>query len=162
GFTNIDDQGQEGLELAYNDWLQGTPGSKRVLKDLYGNIFRDLDDGMPAEPGNDLQLTIDLRLQYLAYKELKSALQRTQAKAGSVVMLDTHTGEVLAMVNQPGFNPNNRAEMQLAALRNRAVTDVFEPGSTVKPFTIIAALESGKFQSDSVIDTSPGYVRIGS
>lgn len=162
GFTNIDDQGQEGLELAYNDWLQGTPGSKRVLKDLYGNIFRDLDDGKPAEPGNDLQLTIDLRLQYLAYKELKSALQRAQAKAGSVVMLDAHTGEVLAMVNQPGFNPNNRAEMQLSALRNRAVTDVFEPGSTVKPFTVIAALESGKFQSDSVIDTSPGYVRIGS
>ena len=162
GFTNIDDQGQEGLELAYNDWLRGTPGSKRVLKDLYGNIFRDLDDGRPAEPGNDLQLTIDLRLQYLAYKELKAALQRTQAKAGSVVMLDSHTGEVLAMVNQPGFNPNNRSEMQLSALRNRAVTDVFEPGSTVKPFTVVAALESGKFQTDSVIDTSPGYVRIGS
>lgn len=162
GFTNIDDQGQEGLELAYNDWLRGTPGSKRVLKDLYGNIFRDLDDGQPAEPGNDLRLTIDLRLQYQAYKELKLALQRTQAKAGSVVMLDSHTGEVLAMVNQPGFNPNNRSEMPLSALRNRAVTDVFEPGSTVKPFTVVAALESGKFQSDSVIDTNPGYVRIGS
>ncbi len=162
GFTNIDDQGQEGLELAYNDWLRGTPGSKRVLKDLYGNIFRDLDDGKPAEPGNDLRLTIDLRLQYLAYKELKTALQRTQAKAGSVVMLDSHTGEVLAMVNQPGFNPNNRSDMPLSALRNRAVTDVFEPGSTVKPFTVVAALESGKYQPDSVIDTSPGYVRIGS
>lgn len=162
GFTNIDDQGQEGLELAYDEWLRGTPGSKRVLKDLYGSIFRDLDDGKPAEPGNDLQLTIDLRLQYLAYKELKAALQRTQAKAGSVVMLDSHTGEVLAMVNQPGFNPNNRSDMPLSALRNRAVTDVFEPGSTVKPFTIVAALESGKFQPDSVIDTSPGYLRIGS
>lgn len=162
GFTNIDDQGQEGLELAYDDWLRGTPGSKRVLKDLHGSIFRDLDDGKPAQPGNDLQLTIDLRLQYLAYKELKAALQRTQAKAGSVVMLDSHTGEVLAMVNQPGFNPNNRSDMPLSALRNRAVTDVFEPGSTVKPFTIVAALESGKFQPDSVIDTSPGYVRIGS
>ncbi len=162
GFTNIDDQGQEGLELAYDDWLRGTPGSKRVLKDLYGNIFRDLDDGKTAEPGNDLQLTIDLRLQYLAYRELKSALQRTQTKAGSVIMLDSHTGEVLAMVNQPGFNPNNRSDMQLSTLRNRAVTDVFEPGSTVKPFTVVAALESGKYQPDSVIDTSPGHVRIGS
>ena len=161
GFTNIDDKGQEGLELAYDAWLRGTPGSKRVLKDLHGNVIRDLDDGKPAQPGNDLQLTIDLRLQYLAYKELKLALQRTQAKAGSLVMLDSRTGEVLAMVNQPGFNPNNRAEMPLSALRNRAVTDVFEPGSTVKPFTVVAALESGKYQPDSVIDTSPGHLRIG-
>lgn len=162
GFTNIDDRGQEGLELAYDEWLRGTPGSKKVLKDLYGHIIRDLDDGRAASPGNDLQLTVDLRLQYQAYKELKLALQRSQAKAGSVVMLDARTGEVLAMVNQPGFNPNNRSELRLAALRNRAVTDVFEPGSTVKPFTVVAALESGKFNQDSVIDTSPGYMRIGS
>ncbi|WP_372778699.1 peptidoglycan D,D-transpeptidase FtsI family protein [Litorivivens sp.] len=162
GFTNIDDRGQEGLELAYDEWLRGTPGSKKVLKDLYGHIIRDLDDGRAASPGNDLQLTVDLRLQYQAYKELKVALQRSQAKAGSVVMLDARTGEVLAMVNQPGFNPNNRSELRLAALRNRAVTDVFEPGSTVKPFTVVAALESGKFNQDSVIDTSPGYMRIGS
>lgn len=161
GFTNIDDRGQEGLELAYDEWLRGTPGSKKVLKDLYGHIIRDLDDGRAASPGNDLQLTVDLRLQYQAYKELKLALQRSQAKAGSVVMLDARTGEVLAMVNQPGFNPNNRSELRLAALRNRAVTDVFEPGSTVKPFTVVAALESGKFNQDSVIDTSPGYMRIG-
>lgn len=162
GFTNIDDRGQEGLELAYDEWLRGTPGSKKVLKDLYGHIIRDLDDGRAASPGNDLQLTVDLRLQYQAYKELKLALQRSQAKAGSVVMLDARTGEMLAMVNQPGFNPNNRSELRLAALRNRAVTDVFEPGSTVKPFTVVAALESGKFNQDSVIDTSPGYMRIGS
>ncbi|WP_372764774.1 peptidoglycan D,D-transpeptidase FtsI family protein [Litorivivens sp.] len=162
GFTNIDDEGQEGLELAYNDWLRGTPGSKRVLKDLYGNFVRDLDEGKPAQPGNDLQLTIDLRLQYLAYKELKAALQRSRAKAGTLVMLDSDSGEVLAMVNQPGFNPNNRIEMKLAAMRNRAMTDMFEPGSTVKPFTVVAALESGKFSADSVIDTNPGHIRIGS
>ncbi|MBB3047083.1 cell division protein FtsI (penicillin-binding protein 3) [Litorivivens lipolytica] len=161
GFTNIDDRGQEGLELAYDEWLRGTPGSKRVLKDLYGNIIRDLDDGRAASPGNDLQLTIDLRLQYLAYKELKLALQRSQAKAGSVVMIDSKTGEVLAMANQPGYNPNNRSELRLAALRNRAVTDVFEPGSTVKPFTVVAALESGKFTAESTIDTNPGHMRIG-
>lgn len=161
GFTNIDDKGQEGMELAYNSWLQGQPGSKRVLKDSRGNIFRDIDQGEPAHSGKDLVLSIDLRLQYLAYRELKAAMARVDAKAGSVVMLDSATGEVLAMVNQPSYNPNNRRSLKPAALRNRAMTDVFEPGSTVKPLTVVAALESGRYKPSTVINTSPGYVRVG-
>ncbi len=161
GFTNIDDRGQEGLELAYDDWLRGEPGSKRVLKDLHGNIIREIDTGRAASPGKDLQLSIDLRLQYLAYRELKAALLRHKAKAGSIVMVDSRSGEVLAMVNQPSFNPNNRSDLQPAAMRNRAVIDMFEPGSTVKPMTIVAALESGKYTADSQINTSPGYLQVG-
>ncbi len=161
GFTNIDDQGQEGMELAYENWLRGEAGSKRVLKDLRGNIFRDIDQGKAAHSGKDLTLSIDMRLQYMAYRELKAAMSRVDAKSGSVVMLDSHTGEVLAMVNQPSYNPNNRRELKPASLRNRAMTDVFEPGSTVKPFTVVAALETGRFRSDTVIDTHPGYLRVG-
>ncbi|MGJ8686015.1 MAG: peptidoglycan D,D-transpeptidase FtsI family protein [Spongiibacteraceae bacterium] len=161
GFTDIDDLGQEGLELAYNDWLTGKAGRKHVLKDLYGNIIREIDAGKAAQPGKDLQLSIDLRLQYLAYRELKSALKRTGAKAGSVVVLDAHSGEVLALVNQPAFNPNNRSRLNPSALRNRAVIDMFEPGSTVKPFTIAAGLESGLYNSESKINTHPGYIRVG-
>lgn len=161
GFTDIDDRGQEGLELAYDQWLTGEPGSKRVLKNLRGQIVRELGQGEPAQPGRDLQLSIDLRLQYLAYRELKAALVRNRARSGSVVMLDSHTGEVLAMVNQPSFNPNDRSQLKPSAIRNRAVTDVIEPGSTMKPLTMVAALESGRYQPDSVIDTSPGYVRVG-
>ncbi|MFA7552648.1 MAG: penicillin-binding transpeptidase domain-containing protein [Spongiibacteraceae bacterium] len=161
GFTNIDDRGQEGMELAYNSWLQGVSGSKRVLKDLRGNIFRDIDQGKAAHSGKDLALSIDMRLQYLAYRELKATMQRVGAKSGSVVMLDSATGEVLAMVNQPSFNPNNRRVLNPASLRNRAMTDVFEPGSTVKPFTVVAALESGKYTPDTIINTAPGYIRVG-
>ncbi len=161
GFTNIDDQGQEGLELAFESWLKGESGSKRVLKDLHGNVFRDIDQGKTASSGKDLVLSIDMRLQYLAYRELKAAMKRVSAKAGSVVMLDSATGEVLAMVNQPSFNPNNRRELKPAHLRNRAMTDVFEPGSTVKPLTIVAALESGKYKPHTAIDTNPGYLRVG-
>lgn len=161
GFTNIDDRGQEGLELAYDEWLTGHPGKKRVLKDLYGNIIREIDAGEAAQPGKDLQLSIDLRLQYLAYRELKAALQRTGAKAGSVVIVDCETGEVLALVNQPSYNPNNRSQINANALRNRALTDMFEPGSTMKPLTLVAALESGKYQPDTVINTHPGYIRVG-
>lgn len=162
GFTNIDDRGQEGLELAYNDWLMGHPGKKRVLKDLYGNIIREIDAGEAARPGKDLKLSIDLRLQYLAYRELKSALNRTGAKAGSVVIMDSETGEVLALVNQPSYNPNNRSQINSSALRNRALTDMFEPGSTMKPLTLVAALESGKYQPDTPINTHPGYIKVGS
>lgn len=162
GFTDIDDRGQEGLELAYNEWLTGHPGRKRVLKDLYGNIIREIDAGEAAKPGKELQLSIDLRLQYLAYRELKAELQRTGAKAGSVVILDADNGEVLAMVNQPSYNPNNRSQINVSALRNRAVIDMFEPGSTVKPLTLAAALESGSYQPDSLINTHPGYLRVGS
>lgn len=161
GFTNIDDQGQEGLELAYEQWLRGESGKKRVLKDLHGNIIRELDAGKLAAPGKDLRLSIDLRLQYMAYRELKAALKRNQAKAGSVVMLDANTGEVLAMVNQPSFNPNNRKQLSSGALRNRAITDMFEPGSTVKPLTVAAALESGLYRPDTLIDTNPGHIRVG-
>ncbi|QQD19067.1 penicillin-binding protein 2 [Spongiibacter nanhainus] len=162
GFTDIDDRGQEGLELAYDEWLVGEPGRKRVLKDLYGNTIREIDAGKAAKPGKDLQLSIDLRLQYLAYRELKAALKRTGAKAGSVVILDAHTGEVLAMVNQPSYNPNNRSQLQPNAMRNRAVIDMFEPGSTMKPLTLAAALESGQYQVDTEINTHPGYTFVGS
>lgn len=161
GFTNIDDQGQEGIELAFDDWLKGESGRKKVLKDLYGHIIKDIDDGNPPQSGNDLGLSIDLRLQYLAYKELKAALSRSRAVSGSVVMMDSATGEVLAMVNQPSFNPNNRRSLDPASLRNRAVTDMFEPGSTVKPLTVVAALETGRYYPKTKINTSPGFIRIG-
>ena len=161
GFTNIDDQGQEGMELAFDSWLRGESGSKRVLKDLHGNIFRDIDQAKVARSGKDLVLSIDMRLQTLAYRELKAAMKRVQAKSGSVVMLDSATGEVLAMVNQPSFNPNNRRKLQPASLRNRAMTDVFEPGSTAKPLTVVAALESGRYHPRTKINTSPGHLRVG-
>src|SRR5690625_4470226 len=130
GITNVDDQGQEGLELAYDHWLAGSPGRKQVLKNLRGQVVRELGESVPARPGQDLQLAIDLRLQYLAYRELKAALVRHQARSGSIVMLDSQSGEVLAMVNQPSFNPNNRRQYRPEAARNRAVTDLMEPGST--------------------------------
>ena len=161
GFTNIDDAGQEGLELAYNDWLRGKSGRKMVIKDRLGRTIKHVESIQAAEPGKDLILSIDRRLQYLTYRELKRAVQKYKAKSGSAVILDTKTGEVLAMVNQPSYNPNNRSKLKSSHLRNRAVTDVFEPGSTIKPFTVAAALESGKFNSNSIIDTSPGYYRIG-
>ncbi len=161
GFTNIDDVGQEGLELSFDKWLAGTPGKKKVLKNLYGEIVRDVKPVAEAQPGKSLSLTIDLRLQYLAYRELKSAVQHFKAKSGSVVVLDVETGHVLAMVNQPSYNPNNRIDLDLAAVRNRALTDVFEPGSTVKPFTVGVALQTGRYSAESTIDTSPGFVRVG-
>jgi cell division protein FtsI (penicillin-binding protein 3) len=161
GFTNIDDQGQEGMELAFNSWLEGRSGSKRVLKDLHGNVFRDIGQLEPASPGKELMLSIDMRLQYLAYRELKAAMQRVEAKSGSVVMLDSQTGEVLAMASQPSFNPNNRRELKPATMRNRAMTDMFEPGSTVKPLTVVTALESGRYKPDTMINTNPGYIKVG-
>lgn len=161
GFTDINDQGQEGVELAYEEWLRGEQGSKRVMKDLRGNIIRDIEQIKVARPGKDLALSIDLRLQHLAYRELKAALQNNNAKAGSMVLLDVETGEVLAMVNQPSYNPNNRRRLRAEQTRNRAMTDVMEPGSTVKPFTIVAALESGRYQPSTPVDTSPGYLKVG-
>lgn len=161
GFTNIDDAGQEGLELAYNDWLQGQSGKKMVIKDRLGRTIKHVESIKAAQPGNNLALSIDRRLQYLTYRELKRAVTQYKAKSGSAVILDTKTGEVLAMVNQPSYNPNNRRKLKSSHLRNRAVTDVFEPGSTIKPFTVAAALESGKFKANSVINTSPGYYSIG-
>ena len=162
GFTNIDDEGQEGIELAYNSWLRGEPGKKKVLKNLYGDVVRDIRPLVDAVPGKNLDLSIDLRLQYLAYRELKSAIKYYGAVSGSVVILDAHTGQILSLVNQPSYNPNNRLGLELASIRNRAVTDVFEPGSTVKPFTVAVALESGLYQASSEIDTSPGFIKVGS
>lgn len=160
GFTNIDDQGQEGLELAYNDWLRGEPGRKRVVRDRLGHIVEDIESIKPASPGQDLRLSIDKRLQYLAYRELKAAVQKHQADSGSLVMLDSFTGEVLAMVNQPSFNPHNRDDFRGELYRNRAITDVFEPGSTMKPFTVAAALESGYVKPETKINTAPGFIRV--
>ncbi len=161
GFTNVDDRGQEGIELGYEQWLRGRPGSKRVLRDRLGHIVEDVESISEPLPGKDLRLSLDLRLQYLAYRELKTAVRLHHARAASAVILDARTGEVLAMVNQPSYNPNDRRRLRSDHYRNRAVTDVFEPGSTVKPFTIAAALEAGRFRPGSRIDTSPGRYRIG-
>lgn len=160
GFTNIDDQGQEGVELAYDDWLSGTSGQKRVLKDLKGRVIKDVQLIRSPEPGEDIQLSIDLRIQYLASEELKKAVKAHNARSGSMVLVDVLTGEILAMANYPTFNPNNRSRVSPSHLRNRAVTDVFEPGSTMKPLTLAAALESGKFDRSTVINTNPGYIRV--
>lgn len=160
GVTDIDDQGLEGVELGFDDWLSGTPGMQRVVRDLQGRVVESAQILEPAEPGKDIWLTLDSRLQFLAYRELKSAVTSHQARSGSVVILDVHTGDVLAMVNQPSFNPNSRRNLTANAVRNRAIADTFEPGSTVKPFTMLAALESGRYTPNSIIDTSPGQLRI--
>ena len=161
GFTGIDDRGQEGMELAFDDWLYGATGSKRVLKDRKGRVIKELQLIDSEKPGSNLALSIDLRLQYIAYRELKAAMKQFRAKSGSVVVLDVQTGEVLAMVNQPSFNPNDRSRLKAGSTRNRALTDLLEPGSVMKPLTMVAALESGQFHPSTVIDTSPGYLRVG-
>lgn len=161
GFTNIDDKGQEGLELAFDAALQGVPGQKKVLKDRRGHVFRDLQVIEQPQPGQDIKLTIDLKLQFMAYRELKAAVEQHGAKSGAVVLLDAETGEVLAMVNQPSYNPNDRSSLDLRALRNRALIDLFEPGSPVKPLTIAAAIASGHYKADDIVNTSPGYLRLG-
>ncbi|NIW24840.1 MAG: penicillin-binding protein 2 [Gammaproteobacteria bacterium] len=160
GFTNIDDQGQEGLELAYDYWLGGETGHKRVVQDRLGRIIEDVELLAPARAGRTLTTSLDLRVQYLAYRELKRAVAESGALSGSVVILDVETGEVLAMVNQPSFNPNDRSQLDVARYRNRAVTDIFEPGSSFKPFVVAAALETGRYEPTSTIDTSPGYLRV--
>ncbi|MCC5810241.1 MAG: penicillin-binding protein 2 [Ectothiorhodospiraceae bacterium] len=160
GFTDIDDVGLEGLELAYESWLRGRPGSKRVLRDRFGRVIGDVEQIREPRPGRDLALSVDRRLQYVAYRELKRAVTANGARGGSLVMLDSATGEVLAMVNQPTFNPNNRSRMAGGVHRNRAVTDYYEPGSTIKPFTVAAALESGEYTPDSMLDTQPGVMRV--
>jgi cell division protein FtsI (penicillin-binding protein 3) len=161
GFTDVDDTGQEGTELAFDNWLGGENGSKRVIQDNEGNRVEDIESIRPVRPGRELRLSIDLRIQYLAYRELKAAVRDNRARSGSVVVLDVRTGEVLAMVNQPAFNPNDRRQLNPALYRNRAATDLFEPGSSIKPFFVAAGLASGRFQADSVIDTSPGYIQVG-
>ena len=161
GFTNIDDVGQEGLELAFNHWLAGESGAKRVLKDRLGRSVENVESIRPPHHGKDLQTSIDLRIQYLAYRTLKSAIQKYNAESGSIVMLDVATGEVLAIVNQPTYNPNDRSQYSAERYRNRAITDIFEPGSSIKPLVVAAALESGEYRPSSIIDTAPGYVIVG-
>jgi len=161
GFTNIDDEGQEGLELAFNDWLSGEAGAKRVIKDGRRHIIENVENIRSARPGKDLKLSIDRRIQYLAYRELKAAVRQHGARSGSAVVLDNRSGEVLAQVNQPSFNPNNRKRLKADRMRNRAVTDVFEPGSTMKPFVIATALETGRYAVGTRIDTSPGLFQVG-
>ncbi len=160
GFTDVDDRGQEGLELAYDDWLQGRPGRKRVIRDGLARVVKDVERIREPEPGRQLTLSLDRRLQFLAYRELKAAVTEHKAKSGSAVILDVKTGEVLAMVNQPSYNPN-ASRRAGGRLRNRAATDVFEPGSTMKPFTVAAGLESGQYRPGTVIDTHPGFMRVG-
>ena len=161
GITDVEDQGREGVEKTFDQWLTGVPGSQKVLKDPRGKLIKDLGVVQPAKPGKALSLSIDLRLQYLAYRELSDAVQKNQAKGGSLVMVDVKTGEILAMVNQPSYNPNNRRSFEPAAMRNRAMVDSFEPGSTVKPFSIAAALGTGRWKPDDIVQTYPGVLKIG-
>jgi cell division protein FtsI (penicillin-binding protein 3) len=161
GFTGADDQGQEGLELAFEQKLAGEDGAKRVIQDRLGRVVENVDSVKAARPGEELATSVDLRIQYLAYRELKGAIREFQARAGSVVVIDVRTGEVLAMVNQPSFNPNDRTQFEVARYRNRAATDIFEPGSSIKPFIVATGLASGRFKPDSVVDTNPGFIKVG-
>ncbi|MEO6365679.1 MAG: penicillin-binding transpeptidase domain-containing protein [Luteimonas sp.] len=161
GFTNIDDYGQEGVELAFDEWLRGKPGSKRVIRDRRGRIVENVDLLRAAQPGKDLTLTIDRRIQYLAYRELKTALLKSGATSGSAVVLDVATGEVLAMANLPSYNPNAVNGDNRDAHRNRAVTDLIEPGSTMKPLTVAAGLEAGVIKPQTMFNTNPGWIPNG-
>jgi len=160
GFSDIDNNGQEGVELAFNEWLKGIPGKKRVVRDRLGRAIDDVERIKSAQPGKPVKLSLDKRLQYVTYRTLKAAVLKHNAVAGSAVVLDVQTGEVLAMVNQPSFNVNDRRQLKPQATRNRAVTDVFEPGSTMKPITIAAALESGRWKPFYKVETAPGYMYI--
>jgi cell division protein FtsI (penicillin-binding protein 3) len=161
GFNNVDDQGQEGIELAYQEWLAGKPGSRRVLKDKRGQIIEDIESLRVPQQGRDLALSIDRKIQYLAYRELKAAVAQHKAKAGSAVVIDVQTGEVLALANLPAFNPNNRGNLTGQQTRNRAIIDLYEPGSTMKAFTIAAGLEAGIVRPETMINTAPGSMTIG-
>jgi cell division protein FtsI (penicillin-binding protein 3) len=161
GFTDLDDHGREGVELAYDEWLAGVPGKRQVIKDRRGRLIKDIQVTKNAKAGKTLALSIDLRLQYLATRELRNAIAEQDAKAGSLVIMDVKTGEVLAMVNQPTYNPNNRRSMFPAAMRNRAIIDVFEPGSTVKPISMSAALQSGRWKPTDKVEVYPGSLQIG-
>jgi cell division protein FtsI (penicillin-binding protein 3) len=161
GFTDLDDHGREGVELAYDDWLAGVPGKRQVIKDRRGRLIKDVQVTKNAKAGKTLALSIDLRLQYLATRELRNAIQENDAKAGSLVIMDVKTGEVLAMVNSPTYNPNNRRTMVPAAMRNRAIIDVFEPGSTMKPISMTAALDSGRWKPTDKVEVYPGTLQIG-
>lgn len=161
GFTGVDDKGLEGVELAFQQSLLGRPGARTVIRDRRGNIIEDVGATRPPRDGRDVALAIDSKIQYLAYSHLKAAVTESKAKGGGVVVLDTRTGEILALVNWPTYNPNNRARLSGEQLRNRAVTDTFEPGSTLKPFTVALGLEKGKYRYDTIIDVSPGRINVG-
>ena len=161
GFTGVEDNGQEGIELAFNSQLAGKPGSRRVIKDRRGNVVEDVESIHPPAEGKDIVLALDSKLQYLAYSHLKRSLEENRAKAGGVVILDARSGEILALANLPTYNPNNRVKLVGAQLRNRALTDTFEPGSTLKPFTAALALESGKVRFDTPVQTAPGKLTLG-
>jgi cell division protein FtsI (penicillin-binding protein 3) len=161
GFTGIEDNGQEGVELAAQERLAGIPGSRKVIKDRRGRIVEDVEGVRAPRDGAEVTLAIDQRLQFLAHRELKAAVEAHHAKAGSLVILDAKSGEILALVNQPDYNPNNRANVTGRQTRNRSVTDLFEPGSTMKPFTIAAALDAGIVKPDTQIQTAPGSMTIG-
>jgi cell division protein FtsI (penicillin-binding protein 3) len=161
GFTNIDGRGTEGMEAALDAPLAGKAGARAVVRDRSGRVIEANGDVEPARAGRDLSLTLDLRLQYVAYRELKAAVSSHRARGGLIVVLDAKTGEILAMANQPGFNPNRPEDRDSKGLRNRAVTDLFEPGSTIKPLLVAQALELGKYRPDSIIDTAPGSFKIG-
>lgn len=160
GITNIEDNGQEGLELAYQSWLTGEPGAQRVVKDRPGNVVEILERLKAPKPGRDLALSLNQHIQYLAFRELNEAMERNHAKAGAVVVLDAKTGEILALANTPSYNPNSRATYDPARLRNRAVTDTFEPGSTMKPLLVAAALDAGVVTPETRIDTGPGWFMV--
>lgn len=161
GFTDVDEKGREGVELAFDQWLAGVPGKREVLKDRRGQIIKDIQVLQNARPGKALALSIDLRLQYLAHRELRAALEEFGAKAGSLVMVDVRSGEILAMVNHPTYNPNNRRNLLPAAMRNRAMVDVFEPGSIVKPISMAAALQTGRWKPTDKVEVGSGTLQIG-
>lgn len=161
GFNSREDHGQEGLELAYDEMLAGEDGAKRVLRDRLGRVIENVASIRAARPGENLYTSIDLRIQYIAYRALYAAMGKYKAKSGSVVVMDVATGEVLAMVNWPAFNPNDRAQFEVAHYRNRAALDLFEPGSSIKPFIVAAALQSGRIGPQTIIDTNPGSMQVG-
>ena len=161
GFTGQDDIGQEGMELALQEQLAGKPGSQRVIKDNHGYIVEDAGSLHASKPGSDIVLSLDSNLQHIAYRELESAVKQHRAKAGAVVVLDARSGEVLALANYPGYNPNNRNNTSSKAMRNRAITDLFEPGSTLKPFTVATAIETGKVNRNTIINTEHGVFTLG-
>lgn len=158
GFTNIDDKGIEGMELAYHDWLRGENGKRRVIKDRIGRVVEELQIVKSPRPGRDVALSIDSRIQYFAYNALVNTCKKFEAKSGSVVVLDAKTGEIIAIVNYPSFNPNARTKYVVGDFRNRAIVDAFEPGSVIKPFSIASVLEAGHFTPDTIIDTRPGWM----
>nr|MCU0805368.1 penicillin-binding protein 2 [Burkholderiales bacterium] len=161
GFTGVDDTGQEGVELALQSELAGRPGSRRVIKDRRGQIVEDVESIRAAQEGRDVVLSLDSRVQHLAFQHLRQAVEANRAKGGGIVVIDAATGELLALANLPTYNPNNRARLQGAQLRNRAVTDTFEPGSTLKPFTVALALDTGRVRPETLIQTAPGTLTIG-